>query len=180
MQLTSQSRHLRFLLNKGTHMKTRLSLLSLVACIGISLTAHASILNEAIIGGTFTPSGTFSGSFLIDSSSYLIDGATITAMVGSNTYNFFSAVNTSSTPGEEILTDGHGDTFNLLINANSGLGINTVTNCSGCSTSLILASGAPYEATGGSIVTPEPSSLLLLGTGALGLAGSFRRRFLKA
>jgi pentose-5-phosphate-3-epimerase len=45
-------------------MKMRLSLLALITCLGVSLTAHASDITFDITDGTFSPSGTFSGWFL--------------------------------------------------------------------------------------------------------------------
>jgi hypothetical protein len=165
-------------------MKMRLPLLALITCLGLSLTARASDILYDINSGTFSPSGTFSGTFLIDSSTELLDGADITATVpgGGTTYTFVGTSNDSSIPGLETLTDGSGDTFDLLINGSlSTLAINTSFGIPG-DTRLITAGNTTYVADGGTIsaATPEPSSLILLGTGALGLAGSFRRHFLNA
>ena len=55
-------------------MKMRLSLLALITCLGISLTARASDITYDITGGTFSSSGTFSGSFLINSTTEFVDG----------------------------------------------------------------------------------------------------------
>jgi hypothetical protein len=169
-------------------MKTRLSFLTLIASLGISLTSYAADIPFSIASGTFSPSGTFSGSFLINSTTELIDGGSITATApgGGTTFSFFNSGNDSSTPGLALFTDAGGDTFRLALNgALNALALNTLaSNGTAGDTFLMTAAGARFDATGGTITatpaatTPEPSALLLLGTGALGLAGTFRRRFL--
>src|ERR1017187_3250390 len=98
-------------------MKMRLSLLTSIACLGFSLTSYASDITYTITGGTFSPSGTFSGSFLINSISYLIDGGTITATApgGGTTYSFSNSANDSTAPGQAFFTDASLDSFRLNI-----------------------------------------------------------------
>src|ERR1035437_603676 len=135
-------------------MKMRLSLLALIACLGISLTSYASDITYTITGGTLTgsPSGTFSGSFLINSATELIDGGTITATAGT-TYSFFLSGNDAATPGLELFTDASGDTFRLALNGGlSSLAVNTPAGFGlAWDVDLMTAAGARFDATGGTI-----------------------------
>ncbi len=109
-------------------MKTCLSILALAICLGLSLTSYASDITYNITG-TLTPSGTFSGSFAIDSNSYLIDGGSfsVTAPSGGTTYSFFNAGNDSSIPGLATFSDGIGDSFVLALHGGiTGLLINSL------------------------------------------------------
>jgi hypothetical protein len=168
-------------------MNMRLSLLALIACFGFSITAHASDIAFDITGGTFLTSGTFFGSFLINSTTEMVDGGSITATVGGNSYTFYEAANDSSIKGAQILTNSSGDTFLLALDGSvSALAVNTIPIWGTSDTTFTLATGTRYDATGALInpavaaIAPEPSSLLLFGTSALGLAGSFRRRFVNS
>ena len=170
-------------------MKSQLSLLAAVVCLTLSATSHASDLYYTITGGTLSPTGSFSGSFYMDPLTEKIDGGSIIASDGTNTYTFYNPGNDSGTPGFELFTDDNSNVFRLALNGpTSDLQVNTWASNAFGDTALITAAGLRFDASGPATIVdppapapaPEPSSLFLLGTGVLGVAGTIRRRFLKA
>jgi len=70
--------------------------------------------------------------------------------------------------------DGNSGDFNLFFNNNgpSGTFYFTLTTDGGTQDPMLLTSFAPVSS------TPEPGTLIMLGTGVLGLAGTLRRKLL--
>lgn len=169
-------------------MRLSALLLAPVALLGMTLSAQAADITELVTGGTLSQGGTFTGSFLINSSTEFVDGGSFTFLTPSGTFNV-STTNSGPIPGLDYLSDATGDIFRLALNGTiSTLAFNTIQNYpSNNDSALLILNGLQYDVTGGTItaqvpppttVTPEPSSLILLGTGALGVAGTLRRRLL--
>lgn len=161
-------------------------LLAPVALLGFSQHAQAADILYNVSGGSLTPSASFTGSFLLNTTTGNIDSGAFTFLTSYGTFNL-STTTPGTFAGADSLTDANGDVFRLAINGPNPISLNTLGAYGSLDDSnLVLYSqyGVRYDVTGSTVTaataanTPEPSSLILLGTGVLAGAGAIRRRFL--
>jgi hypothetical protein len=161
----------------------KLVLLALLA-IALPTAAFADSFDYGNVGGTVT--GSAAAGWTVTSTITSIQNITTNTLVTGN--NLGSLVLTTGavsggafTGGTLVITATGGNTLfsgsftsGTVVTANGVTVITGFLSCSGCGSVQIVSRAGGLS--GDTIVTPEPGTLGLLGTGLVGLAGIVRRK----
>lgn len=159
-----------------------LSSLALLGALAIPAAAHADTFNFSAMGS----SGPFSGSGTLTASSqgggaYLISAITGTGVTGLISPDGFHGNDNLLFPAATPTLDSHGFSF-TAVDGPDHYKVNIFSDDPAYFAYLEdedhFTQTVPVDFSLAATGVPEPSTLILLGTGALGLAGLTRRKFL--